>query len=1554
MPLDTKFNAMIPRDNRDLLVEDLENQSNAIHNAIGDRQDDVHPEFAGTVKSEVAGVVWGLKVSYVAGTDTLDISPGVVFNRGRRGSIATIKSIPMASVSVDDFIVARIWFEDVDLKTNPVTHVNEPVYRLYHCDIEVKVIGDIDEDDVVIGKVVDIDGGVPILGDTALWEYVSGGNHIRFIPRNNVGEDIFGPVGNKYFVRFSVLSDTPISVQKLKDTSGLDFTYLNIQLQGDSSGVVISTLQQIIDAVNSTPGYFRAELVSGSGSFVPTLLPTLYASYSQFSGGVDYRNYYETVSGSRSLAVTERFNTSDPYTKHISQKGRGVPSDRNPHGMTLEDMGVAELSTEEHIKREHFSASTLPRSASSIFLRTEIVSAFELKINKSSGVDDVGLIQGRVLKVASDLILNTPSLAKQELYQFFLTQGGTIQHRIIAEYKEFPGYPEILSGIRTVLSTVDKDPYLAGDKMLELVVSGGGTVFTARLGDLGAPVGVSVEGECLLVDVSVEGEYLLVDPSDNTWIRVYRENEAMPDGDYRNTVTFTPFMEITELPISMVFWKGHQTEWGYSSSQLFKDLRSYGSFSVNNEKYLDLANTVPVDFRETSLGGFTAFEGSSRDLTVNPFKIKYRGTLYRKTTATVLTIPEDFEGYLCASFDGLQGMSLSVVSESSFELMPDRVILAKAVSDAVEITTVSETFFTGSYNLSDKFYEFNISKEEDFIYALRTVKALEGTPGIAAFVFNVRENLTINTNSIFSGTNSIYSPFILNGHNKRLSFTGSTQIRMDESVIKDCFIDTDAAVFYSIGVDSHCTFQDSFITGTVAFGEFLGRVEFFNCYVGKFKVGVRVDMVGGRLLDSIVTVSDAAQVNMSKVEFSASVPMLYCESYVPLIDGTDINALNVSLIHCRVFGNGSLINVDPGCPEGHINLSLIDSRIKFSSPVTCDLSGHWLDVSVLNGALGNCVFVGRSALLSGYSGFFAVEGTTLSGIIGFKYDTVPVAWNDPVLITFKGVTFLGQLDITDFTSFVVESNCVFINDDILLSPVRSVFVEVTGQFPHPSFMENTWGSGGVPVNAFITCRGSLLRESFFYFYTTDPDALWIDLNRFFEVLNHTDHTIHIQGDYTGDFTEELIILGVQGSGIVSLEIPYFEIGKLSIIETVPFVSSVVVKAQLQQGETHALLIDNAMVFLSGLPELSVAPGRVSPWDTGRILCMKNRAYCELVTVFVEGSPGSGGKATKHLIDVLGFSTLKINTGEFKADPAGVGMTDSVANSYIYTESGSQVIQEGTVTFDTNFVSETPDSIYSIDNLAENFNYQHQWGIHSSDDLGWVKRALNNIKSIEGKVVIRFAVAGPTYDIDIDMKNVSGAGELVIGEAWSSPNKTLEVSTARRAFFQDFQPKLVLGIVDITSSCDIAAISLVNVPNFQIVTLKISGSFSSGSSGDFKYGCIITNSKGVIDAYSIGETASNENDLENAFIGSGQSEVILNKVSSDYSGASIELLVGTLWGGGRYTIADAGYYGTANWLKFRAPLDSMASLPGIYIRRNVSVSAWEMVLHGDSSGDLRVN
>jgi len=997
------FNSNIPRDNVDLLKEDQESEINEIHGAIANGQDDVYPVFAGGVKPDVAGIVFGMLLSFNSATSAVDVSKGVVYNRGRRGEFSSIQSVAVSALSVGDFLVARISYTDTYTRTNPVTHVNEATFRLFSCALVAKVLADLDDDDVILGKVTDITLGVPTFGDRAQWVYTFAGSTLSLFATDSAGADLYGPLGNNRFVRFDGLAGASVSTVRHYDSS-TGFAYLNITLEKDSVGTVITTVADLVSEINTSLLYFRAEY-AGTGTDVPVLLPALYSLYQQFIDGDDYRSYYEVVTGSNSLGAFFRFNTTDPYTKHLSNKGKGTPTENNPHALTLFDLGAAEVSTAAHIKREHYSHATLPRSVAEEFLEVTFPTAVSMKVQKSLSDDDVALISGEILKVSSDLNVSSPSLTF-DLNDLYVNQAGLIARKVVATYSAATVisalYLPIQNGSACVLSIIDKKWDLIGDKPLYLTVTAGGTVFEAKFG---------VNGET--VDVTVEGEYILRDYSDNSWIKIYRESEVLADGNYGNTVTYSAISDDLELPVALVFWKG--STWGYGGgAQLFIDMRAYGSFSVNNEKYLDLANTIPLEFRPVAK--VAVFTAGSLDVTVNSFDIKFRGLEYRYPTPAVFTLGNSSTLYLCASFDERQSMTLVWVDSAAYVHVPDRVVLAKAVTDVTQVTSIEEMFYPGSFNLSDKCFEVNVSNAADLLSALESIDAF---PAVYDPVINVRESFTFDMNLLSAATLDFGSVKIV-GHGGTITFTDTTvsgkyfnctgvltlksfNVRHAEKIFESAASDLLNCYFIASTSVSFIVTSGLFLCKNSSIGAVTinGEGHFSDVYVSK-----------------TIYVSASAELFLNQVRYTTG-------SALTLVTVTSALAsfLTLNLSECAITGsNNGLISLS-GTYAIDLTINMVNCYVSRSSLVTHTLSACGLKLNISNSFIRNWVFVhGDNSLLS-------VEQCRLYQEIGFKHSAPSSIVSSNISIDNSFVE--AQIDVSDFTSIKLTNSILAASGSIL-------------------------------------------------------------------------------------------------------------------------------------------------------------------------------------------------------------------------------------------------------------------------------------------------------------------------------------------------------------------------------------------------------------------------------------------------------------------------------------------------------------------------------------------
>ena len=958
MALITNSSTWTPKDNQDILVEDLENLINSTQAEIGDRTTIVDGTGTGN------GIVTGMEVSY--SSPNIVVAAGTVFNNGSRGETTTATNILLSSVTLNDYIVARIVYTDTDARANPITGVSETMERVYSCTITNVTAGSYDPNtETILTKVTNI--VTPLFGDLAGWSYAQSGVTLSLSPADASGNLIYGDLGNKYYVVFEVEASSTLNVVQTTEPSGLGYEFLRVRLAGDTAGNVTSTFAQIRDAINAVTLKFVASLTGSPTSVIPTNIVSAAPNYTAFTSGNSYRTYYSVVTGSAALNIVPRFSATDPFSTHISEKGHGIPTTTNPHALTLEDLDIRGVDMVDHIREEHYEYASILRLDTEGFLATSINN---LNCSISAGISsDVCIIGGRTYGFSSSYTLAGTS-SSFNLYEFLVNNAGNIANRVVATYDSttaVPTYSPIQNGDHAVLSIIDKYKYLSGGKLLRLVVSGGGTVFNAYYGANTTPV-----------DVSVVGEYLLFDDSDNTWIKIWRELETMVDGDYRNTVTYTSYDDVSELPISMVFWKGDQDEWGYNGAQEeWIDKRQYGSFNALHEKNRVGAKNGRAKLTENLYAGFLTYITGNNTLYVNPFEIEYRGTRYRNATQqtfSVGTVALPHYSFLVATFDERNLMTLDIQTTPTFN--GNTVILGVILTDATPVITgLDSCYYPGSYSTVKDTLYFEVGTETEFWNSLETLSVLKNATRYRQGIISIQADFYLNQDNQISTTALSEITILGNGH--RLDYSKGTQAPLNVTTnfnIENLLLYGDGTLFMStaqLTAITNCKFISSSTTEAlivqssrqlaVADSLWYGVVEatsvntlasFENCSIA---ASAEVGMEGNlsfvncnfeSLVSTLPVLNYAATTSTWNATFSNCTMSLSGGDLLPAGSGRNGE---VFLDNC-ILGNLDIVN------NGGINLTLTDCTSTSSTDLTTtadslSIKGGVIDKVTLNGAL---------------------------------------------------------------------------------------------------------------------------------------------------------------------------------------------------------------------------------------------------------------------------------------------------------------------------------------------------------------------------------------------------------------------------------------------------------------------------------------------------------------------------------------------------------------------------------------------------------------------------
>lgn len=670
----------IPHDGFELLREDIENMIGDEMRDCGNIFIDMDAErYNVPISMFNGGIIKGLMPSTIVGDNRhIVVSAGVAYDKNairfehaqKTLDVLNASDYEGGSTATSGYIVAKIQVLDdpATLGTHPFSGHQAAKRKMVQCDILLTTTAPIglkwvDNKRIYLGSWF-LDGGVG--GTLKLFErcqetYSSGLDSLNVYPYNPAGStptemEARGVPGTKYWIRMRKEVGYSIIISESGGFSDLNAHYLDVVIPTDVSGTVIVTFQEVMDAIN-TSTYFRAALGPGTTPTNPFNVTTAYSDeYKSLTGGRDYRQYAQAKVGTWSLyhSIPDRFNPSDPYTRHLMMKGHGIQKENNPHGIGIDDIDGLVDEMRDHQRREHNrQRSGISRGSTSTWLSTSGSGTSSITISTESlNPLNRAIVDGMAVNTggASAIFTQTPvpSFAPFTA-EFVLSKSGTILRRDVARWVNGGaniapvGFPT-----EALFSIVDKDPNLEGTYLLSLSVDSSGN-YTMSFG--GIVAGPSV-------DVTVNGNTYTLYLKNGQWIKVFHEIYATPlppSTSYQNDIVFLKSEQNdTSLSISMAAFRNGTAPrlWDH-----IKDCRVYGTLSVEHDAYEQVGDAISFGCR---FDGTTLLAlGTPPINSLRPFDVDYRGRTYHFDSCPISSIdtsiaPLDTTGnpnFLAVRFD---------------------------------------------------------------------------------------------------------------------------------------------------------------------------------------------------------------------------------------------------------------------------------------------------------------------------------------------------------------------------------------------------------------------------------------------------------------------------------------------------------------------------------------------------------------------------------------------------------------------------------------------------------------------------------------------------------------------------------------------------------------------------------------------------------------------------------------------------------------------------------------------------------------------------------------
>lgn len=264
---------------------------------------------------------------------------------------------------------------------------------------------------------------------------------------------------------------------------------------------------------------------------------------------------------------------------HRSQIGSGVPTSKNPHGMTILDLDpAAGSSVEAHQDQQH--SNGIWSGSSAALLQTSVTTAGADKLTfQNFGTGDLVYINGRAvvtLVSAPQMTFDTDNITNQSLWGVYLTQDATLIKSMRVEYP-------VGSNLKIILHVINCSDDLA---------SGGSTVTKDIAWTTGGAI--SFDGGPAVASPTIDTVARLYSSNRTSFVDVYLKGLSNPGANLSETFTFYPEPSLEEnFLLVYAQWSGSSSQflgYGFGSENIpnrVVDKRVFGTLSRN-----DLATSV--------------------------------------------------------------------------------------------------------------------------------------------------------------------------------------------------------------------------------------------------------------------------------------------------------------------------------------------------------------------------------------------------------------------------------------------------------------------------------------------------------------------------------------------------------------------------------------------------------------------------------------------------------------------------------------------------------------------------------------------------------------------------------------------------------------------------------------------------------------------------------------------------------------------------------------------------------------------------------------------------
>lgn len=299
-----------------------------------------------------------------------------------------------------------------------------------------------------------------------------------------------------------------------------------------------------------------------------------------------------------SISITNIYTqTISRYTAvdglHRSLMGSGVPTTKNPHGLTLEDLAPGTGSSlNEHQNIEHSNGIARQSSSGTLACVINTTPAPDQLQITPLGPTDIVYVRGAEIKsiVGSNVFTFLDGSIQASTYLIYMSSDATIQKMVRASY---PGVP--LLADKTFIANVS-DNIGTGSKNLTWTSTG------TLIFDSGVPIPVST---------AVDRMFRVYSQDNISFIDVWVKASATPVSNQTDSITFTALPSLSEnLMLAYVPWSGSSTGFlgfGFgaaNSPNHLYDRRLFGNMApinmrddtgLNTENMSEVLNSVIGD-----------------------------------------------------------------------------------------------------------------------------------------------------------------------------------------------------------------------------------------------------------------------------------------------------------------------------------------------------------------------------------------------------------------------------------------------------------------------------------------------------------------------------------------------------------------------------------------------------------------------------------------------------------------------------------------------------------------------------------------------------------------------------------------------------------------------------------------------------------------------------------------------------------------------------------------------------------------------------------------------